>query len=212
MGSTHILSSLRTPSSQRTSSSLKPQPSFKALFRQSQTSDLRASRARLWLLFLVACLTLPALAAEEHLPTPYSAEELREVWREGFELDSKVWTPKEETLARTRVEAWSESEVTTSEQTISASGEPQSEKRSGTTTWEALRDHARFDAARAHRERQQRDTALGSLEGWLYTVNPSNNTVLELFFADGMPGPPVTFKQSIDGAPVFKMEQIRRSE
>ena len=69
-----------------------------------------------------------------------------------------------------------------------AVGEPMAQS----ATWIALRNHASFPSAHARREEASRETALGKLDGWLYTVqDPKAGTVSELFFATDHPGAPV---------------------
>jgi hypothetical protein len=78
-----------------------------------------------------------------------------------------------------------------------------------TGTWEELRLHARFPASRATRERHERETSLGRLEGWLYKVR-SEEGVTEFFFADDLPGPPVIYGRQGEGLDGFIAEQVKR--
>lgn len=159
------------------------------------------------LTFLISALA-GALAAQEFLPTPFSAEQIGEAWREGYEMTTRVWTPESETLSRTRVEGWSRETIETSEQQIDTSGAAVGETTTATSSWESLRDHARFPAESASRERVRRDTALGELDGWLYTVRGSDESVSEFFFADRYPGPPIVFHRTKDGDVLFRAETI----
>ena len=76
-------------------------------------------------------------------------------------------------------------------------------------TWEELRLHARFPAARASRQRAERDTPLGTFAGWLYRVQGEEG-ITELFFADDLPGPPVIYGRQGEGLDGFLAEQVKR--
>ena len=146
--------------------------------------------------------------AEEFLPTPYTADQIGDAWREGYEMTMKVWTPAREIVSRTTVEKWSRQEITTSEQELDASGAPAGDKSAGSSSWEDLRDHARFPTSTTSRQRESRKTVLGDLDGWLFTVKGEGSSVSEFFFADNFPGPPVFFSQTKDGSVVFRAETI----
>ena len=149
-----------------------------------------------------------AAVAEEFLPTPFTAEEIGNAWRPGYEMTMKIWTPDGETVSRTRVEGWSRQAIETSEQPLDESGSPTGEKSVSSSSWEDLRDHARFPAATTDRERATRITTLGELEGWLYTVRGEEGGISEFFFADDFPGPPVEFSQTDGDSVIFRAETI----
>ena len=161
---------------------------------------------------LVAVLLCPlVLAAEDYLPTPYTAEEIRDAWVEGFEVLTRTRTGEKETFSKTRVVSSTEEgflmfEVATDE---TGSPLPGAEMPRYRGTWEELRDHARFSTDRATRERATWETPLGRLEGWLYSVEGEEG-VTEFFFADGMPGPPVIYRQQREDAEGFVSEQLSR--
>jgi len=160
-------------------------------------------------IFVVATLVLSApLGAEEFLPTPYTAEQIGEIWKQGYTTTMKVWTPQGETVSVTTVDSWSREEIKTSAQELDPSGSPVGDKEVGSSSWEALRDHAKFPAPLSKRERASRQIELGELEGWLYTVNHEDGRVSEFFFADDFPGPPVWFSQTKDGETLFRAETI----
>ncbi|MEJ2086655.1 MAG: hypothetical protein P8Y44_13435 [Acidobacteriota bacterium] len=158
---------------------------------------------------LIAMATIPVtVLAEEFLPTPYTAEQIGNAWRQGYEMTMKIWTPDRETVSRTRVEGWSREAIETSEQQLDDTGSPVGDKTVSSSSWEDLRDHARFPVATTVRERTTRVTALGELEGWLYTVSGDEGRVSEFFFADDFPGPPVEFSQTNGDSVIFRAETI----
>ena len=163
---------------------------------------------------LLGCITLLSsiVSAQEYLPTPYTAEEIREAWQVGFELTTHHMTPEGEEISMTRVEAWSQGKVEMSAVTFDIAGDPKGEPRLVESTWEELRDHARFPSAIAARERAQRETVMGELEGWLYRVAGEEGRRSEFFFADGLPGPPVVYSHFEGDAEVLRVEMIDRQE
>lgn len=150
------------------------------------------------------------LATEEYLPTPFSAEEIRDVWVEGFEVTTRTRSAEGEVYSRTRVIAWSEDGFGMVEIQVDEQGRPQERNVSQYTgTWDELRSHALFPVSIASRERAERETPLGHLEGWLYRVRGGEGTT-EFFFADDFPGPPVVYRRQGEGLDGFVAEQILR--
>jgi hypothetical protein len=153
---------------------------------------------KLWVATGVACaLAAGALAQEtdQTLPRPYTAEQIRDAWHTGAELVVRTTGPKGETRRRTTVTDWSPEGVTMKIESLDAAGASAGAPEEYKATWQELRDHAAFPAEKASRERAKRETPLGSLDGWLYVVNPGDGSVLEMFFADRYPGPPVASGQ-----------------
>ena len=105
---------------------------------------------------------------------------------------------------------WSEDGMTFTDQPLGEGGAPQGEVTRGKATWSELRDHALFPAATARRERAERDTALGKLAGWLYTVPCGEGCASEFFFADATPGSPVDYSQTRDGQLQMRAEVVER--
>jgi len=94
---------------------------------------------------------------------------------------------------------------------IDGEGNEIGEPRVQSSTWTELRDHASFPASLSHREAVARETPLGRLDGWLYTMeDPDAGTVSEFFFANSLPGAPVDYRVTRDGELVSRMQQITR--
>lgn len=148
--------------------------------------------------------------AEETLPTPYTAEEIRDAWTEGLEVWTTVKMQGNEQASVLTVEAWSPDGANICTQLSNAEGERVGEKQCGDSTWEELRMHGSFPASRASRERHRETTPLGDLEGWLYRVEEDNGSVTESFFADSSPGVPALMRRSNGGETFFEMVQTRR--
>ncbi len=153
----------------------------------------------------------PASLSDEMLPTPFTAEQIRAEWVEGFRLTMRRWEPAGEKLERWRVVAADAEGVEIENATVDADGAVVGEPVTRRSSWTELRDHASFPAAVATRSRATRSTSLGELEGWLYAVaGPEAGMTSELFFADSLPGAPVQMTAWQDGRKVFELEQLDR--
>jgi len=153
----------------------------------------------------------PAALGDEMLPTPFTAEQIRAEWVEGFRLTMRRWAPAGERLERWRVVAADAEGVEIENAVVDADGTVVGEPVTQRSSWTELRDHASFPAAGATRSRVTRSTALGELEGWLYTVpGPESGMTSEFFFADSLPGAPVQMAAWQAGEKVFEPEQLDR--
>jgi len=147
------------------------------------------------------------------LPRPFTADQIRDEWVEGFELTVRRWTPDGEMRERWKVVAADADAAEIAFTPIDGDGKPVGEPRVERSTWVELRDHATFPADRATREQVTLPTALGELDGWLYTVHdPDDGTVSEYFFATRYPGAPVLMRVTQGEATLMVMEQLARSE
>jgi hypothetical protein len=147
------------------------------------------------------------------LDHPFSAEQIRDEWVEGFRLKVRRWTAGAEAFEEWTVVRADGETVDIEAVVRDADGTEVAEPSIRTSTWVQLRDHASFPADRATREPATRETPLGELEGWLYTVGePSGEVVTEFFFAEDHPGAPVTVHVVKNGELVEVFEQIERHE
>jgi len=149
---------------------------------------------------------LPAL-----LDRPFTADQIRDEWIEGFEIRVRRWTPTAEVFEVWTVVGADSDGVEIESKTIDEDGTRVGEVSVQTSTWAQLRDHASFPVDRATRKSVSRETPLGELHGWLYTVSdPSGGAVTEFFFAEALPGAPVFVHVLSDGEVVEIFEQIER--
>lgn len=160
-----------------------------------------------------ACLSLPVPAGEPPamLETPYTAEQIRDAWREGFSIIVRTRDVDGEHFARHAVTSWSPERVALSMQPTDAAGAALGEASPMSATWEELRQHALFPAAQTTRERATRETAVGSLQGWLYRVRKDDGTEAEFFFGDTTAGMPVQFGRKRAGQWISQSEQVART-
>ncbi|MFN7941051.1 MAG: hypothetical protein U0X73_05605 [Thermoanaerobaculia bacterium] len=142
------------------------------------------------------------------MPRPFTAEQIRDEFAPGTVIELTRRTPAGETRQRWTVVAADVGGVSIEYADLDATGHVDGTPKIERSTWVELRDHASFPADRSTREETRRDTALGDLSGWLYTVrDAAAGTVSELFFAASLPGPPVEMRVTKDGKTVFEMTQ-----
>lgn len=145
------------------------------------------------------------------LTPPFTAEQIRGEWVEGLELTIRRWAADAEALESWRVVQADADGVDIESTVRDGDGNVIRPTAVRHSTWTELRDHASFPADRATRERVTRDTALGDLDGWLYTVSdPDSGTISEFFFAVSLPGAPVYVHVFRDGELVEIFEQVDR--
>ena len=144
------------------------------------------------------------------LARPFTAEEIRDEWVEGFQLTIRRSGPDGEGIERWTVVAadsdGAEIEYTTLDENGKVEGEPPVRR----SEWVELRDHAAFPAEGATREWVSRTTALGDHEGWLYRVPDESGTVSEFFFVPALPGAPVEMRVLDGEVTVISLIQLGR--
>ncbi len=146
------------------------------------------------------------------LPRPFSADEIRKEMVPGFELTLQRVTPEGTVLERWNVVSADENGVEIEYTQLGANGEPSAPPAVRSSTWIELRDHASFPAERSSREQVALFTRLGTLEGWLYTVNDTaEETITEMFFASDFPGAPVEMRTTQDDELLMEMYQLERN-
>ena len=156
----------------------------------------------------------PLLDADDPtlLVRPFSAEEIRREWTAGLTLDLRRRTPEGEELERWIVVSADAEGADIGYVALDADGAPIGEQRVERAGWIELRDHASFPAEHATREEAKRETALGPLDGWIYTVRDEpSGTVSEFFFAASLPGAPVEMRMTRGDELLLELAQIARS-
>ena len=161
-----------------------------------------------------AALAAPAKPeSPQHLPRPFTAEQIRDEWVLGLTLVMRSVGPEGEARQRWTVVDADETGVAIEFLPIDASGSAAGPARTERSTWTQLRDHATFAASNATREAVTRETPLGTFEGWLYVVpDPEQGTATEFFFANDLPGAPLVMRVSRDGRTLMELTQVSRSK
>ena len=140
--------------------------------------------------------------ADDMLPTPYTADQIRDTcvlglqlhwdYREGSTTTRQVWTVAEHGEAAVSF-------------AYEVAGEPTVTRAS---TWEDLRLHASFPAASTTKTEVTLETAMGPVEAWHYVVEGEPRK--DLWFAKDWPGPPVLMTVTQAGTVLVRMEQVAR--
>jgi hypothetical protein len=127
----------------------------------------------------------------DHLPTPFSAAEIRDATRPGHTLRLRLETPGEEPVLRvTRfVETDAEGAVQES-QRFTLAGEPLGEKVRRRSSWLDFQEHASFPAAMTTRSEETIQLEFGRFDGLHYTA-VDGDRVDHYWFALALPGMPV---------------------
>lgn len=172
--------------------------------------------AALCLLAAMAAAQAPAQAPAEQrelLPFPFSAEQIRDAWKPGLVYMIENKTPQGSAMQRWAVVSADDEGVEIEYANVGQDGAVMGETQVQRALWTELRDHASFPAAMSTRQDVRRQTALGEVDGYLYTVvNEGAKMTTEFFFAAEMPGAPMHMVIRKDGAEALAMRvtEVRR--
>lgn len=166
-------------------------------------------------LLLLAALLLvavPSAAAEgpvtEHLPRPFTADQIRDQFVVGLHLRWELLAGGVTTVSDWNVIKADRDGVTIRYETA---GEEPEEATHG---WVELRDHATFARSTTTVEDAAVEALGASRAGRRFTrvtTDPAGRTVRETFdFALDLPGPPTLMTKTVAGEEVFRMTQVVR--
>ena len=161
---------------------------------------------------LGASATAPDLDPDDPslLRRPFTADEIRDEWVEGFRLLIRRTTPEGASVERWTVVSADNEGAEIEYATLDADSNVK-ESAVRRATWVELRDHASFPAATATREWVTRSTGLGTYDGWLYRVTRGDGTAIEeYFFVPSLPGAPLEMTILDGDKTVFTLEQTAR--
>ena len=145
----------------------------------------------------------PHQLAPDDLPTPFTAEEIREGCPRGRTLRYRHERPGQPPIVRVSryVSGDRESCVQESWQE-SLDGERLTEPQRHTSTWLELQRHASFPMATTRRDEDELDILGRRLHCLRYTRVDDDGT-WRFWFARELPGGPVRFEQHVDGQLTF---------
>lgn len=138
------------------------------------------------------------------LPTPYTADQIREAFQPGLKVAFELTQGGE-----TSRQDWLVTAATDDTVTIRFTSPEGTEER--TSSFEDLRKHAEFPSQAATRSESTWTCALGDLSGWTYVVTDGPK-VSTFHFSAAHPGPPVLMTVKAGGAEVFRMEMVERGK
>jgi len=136
----------------------------------------------------------------DHLPTPFSADQIRDSCRVGRTIHVREEAPGEETAYRRIVFIEVTAEDSVQElQATDADGQPVGEATRGTSTWLDLQRHASQPAETTSVAEVSLTLPFAELDCWLYTSR-RGETEVRFWFAKELPGMPVQIEAWADGA------------
>jgi len=156
-----------------------------------------------WLALMVARADpTPAVAepADTSLPTPFTAEQIRQAMPVGLVID---WCPVME--GETGVaQRWAVTAVDTTHVTLRQTLRVIGDERVVSDdlrrfAFVELRSHAEFPKQSARREHRQVDAKVGAGPGWHYVVTEGPGTERHYTFLDRFPGAPVKVALWVEG-------------
>lgn len=145
------------------------------------------------------------------LQRPFTAEQIRAEWVPGLHVTLHRWSRDQgESIEHMRVRD-ATAEVAVIEVSVTTErGEALGPAQELTATWEELRDHASYPAARATLEERRLETELGTRDCLCYRVT-MDGVVTDYWFARDLPGPPVHMEERHDGELVLTLDQVTRT-
>ncbi len=154
--------------------------------------------------------------ATEMLPTPFTAEQIREGMPVGLVFD---WSETKEgatSHVRWTVIAADEATVTIRFDGIDADGQLlEGEAAEKTFPFAELREHALFASALAARSETRARTAVGRGKAWTYVVRSPEGiepaSVTAFTFLQALPGPPAHMATKVGDVVFHELTQVRRS-
>lgn len=152
------------------------------------------------------------LSSDLH-PTPYSAEEIRLGNPPGTGRVYLVTQGGQSHLEHTEFLAHPEGLARFAQTSMSLDGEAMGDAAHADATWEELQAHASYPRIDTTLTEETCTTAAGTFDAWLYRridqaredAPPMQHSV---WFAKDLPGAPVLYELTTEGALVFRMELI----
>ena len=156
-----------------------------------------------------ACAETPPAAtpaAPAFLPTPYTADQIRESCKPGHTLVFRLEAPGQPAITRTtRFLDGNEQGADFESSAVDEQGRTVEPLHKGKATWEEFRSHARFPSDRTQLTDATIDTPAGTFDSMLYTVRGDRGDVTKFYFARKLAGPPVLMITEMNGAPIRRM-------
>jgi len=155
------------------------------------------------------------LAPSALLPTPYTAEQIRDANPPGTRLRFLLTTPDQPGMLQTFRWIGGDETMSVLESTVApADGSADGTTQVSESKWAELRDHAAFPAVATVRGEGPCQVGAGWFDCLTYVVTDAAvdpPVVNHFYFARGRPGPPVLLYAEQNGREVFRMELIEDS-
>jgi hypothetical protein len=152
----------------------------------------------------------PHLLRPDHLPTPFSAAEIRDATRPGKTLRLYLQQAGEEPILRvTRFVETDDEGAVQESQRFTIAGEPLDEPTRRRSSWLDFQSHASFPAATTTRTQETIDLEFGTFPA-LHYVAVEGDRVAHYWFALPLPGMPVRTEDWEGGELRFAMTMVER--
>jgi hypothetical protein len=145
-----------------------------------------------------------------HLPTPFSAEDIRAASTVGRRIRIRTDARDGSSYREVRYLATDADGATQAFTPTDADGHPIGPTVERRSAWRDLQAHASFPADRTTVEETHLDLAWGTESCWLYRV-AEGETVTRYWFARRLPGMPVVVESRVGGELVERREIISTS-
>ena len=136
----------------------------------------------------------------DHLPTPFSAAQIRDGCPSGRIIRLREESAREEPTFRRIIFTEVDAEASVQElQSTDADGTPLGEASLGRASWLDLQRHASQPADATTVEEVRLALPFGEFDCWLYTVM-APDAELRFWFAKELPGMPAQIERRVDGS------------
>jgi hypothetical protein len=150
----------------------------------------------------------PHRLRHDHLPTPFTAAEIRDATRPGHRLRLRLEASGEEPVLRvTRFVETDDGGAVQESQRFNAAGEPVDEPIRRRSSWLDFQSHASFPAATTTSAEETIELEFGRFDALRYTVVDGNREE-RYWFARALPGMPVRTEDWEGGELRFAMTML----
>jgi hypothetical protein len=150
----------------------------------------------------------PYLLAPDHLPTPFTAAEIRDGCPSGRTLRIRIERTGDDPVIRVVRYVETDADGTVQESwTEGLDGSRLSDPERERSTWLELQEHASFPKASTERTEEELTIPAGRFACLRYT-RTDPEAIWRFWFALGLPGQPVRFEREANGQIVFSATLI----
>jgi hypothetical protein len=148
----------------------------------------------------------------DHLPTPFTAAQIRDASRPGREIRARVARAGEPPVVRAFRFIGGEADFGDRDVWMETpEGQRLTEPERDRSTWRALQEHASMPADRTVISEETFEIPAGRFEGWRYTRTDEGG-VSVFWFARSEPGMPLRYEQRVGDEVVFSSTVIEIRE
>ncbi len=143
-----------------------------------------------------------------HLPTPFSAEEIRDACVEGATRDYVLSGENQPPRLRMTFGPDVNGQVVVTTTLTDEEGEVLGASDDPPSTWKAFQAHASFPENATTITSGRHTAAAGTFDCWTYTLSGPSDTVTTFVFARDLPGPPLDLVVTRNGTLIQRMELL----